>query len=178
MPTTATIAYVALGANLGEARAALAEAQARLQQPGIRVRRRARLYRSAPVGPQDQPAFFNTVVEVETDLHPDALLARLKDIEETMGRTKTVRWGPRVIDLDIVLYGDAEVAEDHLVIPHREMANRAFVLAPLADLAADRAVPGLGLTVAGLLEALARSPGDAEVVDAAVQDVDHESRHG
>jgi len=166
-----TVAYVALGANLGKARAALGEAQARLRTKGIRPRRRARLYRSAPVGPQDQPAFYNTVVEVETELEPEALLEQLKLIEATMGREKTRRWGPRVIDLDIVLYGDRTVTSPTLEIPHREMHNRAFVLCPLADLCADRAVPQHGKTVQQLLDALERTEGDAEVVDAAVLDL-------
>lgn len=166
-----TLAYIALGANLGEARAALQEAQVRLRQPDIRVRRRARLYRSAPVGPQDQPSFYNTVVEIDTSLEPPALLTRLKQIEEDMGREKTERWGPRVIDLDIVLFGARTVHTADLEVPHREMHNRAFVLAPLADLCADTEVPGKGATVLALLDALARAPGDAEVVDAAVLDL-------
>ncbi|MCA9555782.1 MAG: 2-amino-4-hydroxy-6-hydroxymethyldihydropteridine diphosphokinase [Myxococcales bacterium] len=163
--------FIALGANLGEPRAALAEAQARLRPLGVAPLRRARLYRSAPVGPPGQPPYYNTALEVETALLPDDLLAVLKQIEATMGRTPGERWGPRVIDLDIALYGGLVLDTPELTIPHRELANRAFVLAPLCDLAADLEVPGRGATLAALLEALPRTPGDLEVVEHAVQDV-------
>ena len=95
----------------------------------------------------------------------------MKQIEATMGRTPGERWGPRVIDLDIALYGGLVLDTPELTIPHRELANRAFVLAPLCDLAADLEVPGRGATLAALLEALPRTPGDLEVVEHAVQDV-------
>lgn len=159
-----TTVYLALGANLGEAKAALDEALARIDAADLRILRRSRLYRSAPVGPQDQPAFFNAVVEAQTTLDPHPLLARLKDTEAEMGRTPTRRWGPRVIDLDIILFGDTLLDTPDLVIPHRELSRRAFVLAPLSDLCPEAVVPGLQRTVSALLEALPRQQGDLEAL--------------
>ena len=160
--------YLALGANLGEPRAALAEAQARLAPAGITATRRARLYRSAPVGPPGQPPYYNTAVEVQTELGPHALLAALKAIEATMGREPGERWGPRVIDLDIALYGDAALDTPELTIPHRELTRRRFVLAPLCDLAPNLVVPGPELPIHALLAALPERPGELEVVEHAV----------
>lgn len=160
--------FIALGANLGEPRAALAEAVARLPGAGIQPLRRARLYRSAPVGPPGQPPYYNTAVEAETALAPHDLLAALKAIEAGMGRTPGARWGPRIIDLDIALYGDATVDTPDLCIPHRELAHRRFVLAPLCDLDPTCPLPGRAETLTQLLGALPEVPGDLEVVEHAV----------
>ncbi len=159
-------AYLGIGANLADAQGALAEAQVQLDQGDLKVLRRSRLYSSAPVGPQDQPRFFNAVLEVETTLGPEALLERVKSIEADMGRTPTRRWGPRVIDIDIVLYGDLQMQSEDLVIPHTEMRNRGFVLAPLADLCADLVVPGGTDSVQALLAGLPRTEGDLEALSA------------
>lgn len=162
---TATV-FLGLGANLGDPRDALERAQVALGEAGVRVIRRARLYRSAPVGPPDQPRYWNTACEVRTEQSPEALLDTLKTIERDLGRTPTVRWGPRIIDLDIVLYGDDRVDTERLTIPHREMHRRRFVLAPLADLAPERVVPGHDRTVAALLEALGPpAPDELEIAE-------------
>jgi 2-amino-4-hydroxy-6-hydroxymethyldihydropteridine diphosphokinase len=154
--------YVALGANLGDPSAMLARATSALDGPGLRVLGRARLFRTRPVGPIPQPDFLNTVVEVESTLSPLELLDRLLQIETTLGRVRAERWGPRLIDLDLLALGTAQVQTPRLTLPHPELARRAFVLVPWAELAPGFVVPGTGRTVAQLLAALA--PGPDEVI--------------
>ena len=146
-------AYVALGANLGEPRRMFEDATMCLIKHEIRVLRRARLYLSPPLGPADQPDFLNSMLELETNLTPHTLLATLQAIERALGREKTRTWGPRTIDLDIILFGDRRIETPELTIPHRHMNARRFVLAPLADLCPDHTVPGFGTTVRALLAA-------------------------
>jgi 2-amino-4-hydroxy-6-hydroxymethyldihydropteridine diphosphokinase len=135
-------AYIGLGANLGDRQASLAAAiQLLTDSPGIRVRRGSRWYESAPVGVLDQPWFLNGVIEIETELSPSALLARLKQIEQQLGRESSRRWGERLIDLDLLLYGDRRVDLPDLVVPHAELWNRRFVLVPLAELRPDLRSP-------------------------------------
>lgn len=149
------IAFIGLGANLGDPRAQIAEALRRLgSAPETRLVRAATLYRSDPVGPPDQPEYFNTVAQIETRLEPAALLASVQAIERSLGRTRSIRWGPRLIDLDILLYGDRRIEEAGLVIPHPEITRRRFVLQPLFDLAPDLLVPGSAGSVRDLLGAL------------------------
>lgn len=137
------LAYLALGANLGDPEAQLDAAVARLDRsPGVRVRRRARLYVSKPVGPQDQPDFFNTAVEIDTDLAPLDLLDAAQRVELELGRVRGERWGPRVIDVDLALYGDVVWADPRLTLPHPELCRRSFVLQPLRDLCPDHIIPG------------------------------------
>ncbi|MFO0723426.1 MAG: 2-amino-4-hydroxy-6-hydroxymethyldihydropteridine diphosphokinase [Myxococcota bacterium] len=155
-------AYLGFGANLGDPRAALSAALPALSRAGVEVLAQARLYSTAPVGPQDQPRYLNTVLEVETALSPEALLAALKRIEEELGRVPSVRWGPRAIDLDILLYDALLLDTPSLRIPHRELGRRRFVLAPLADLAPAQVVPGLGQRVDALLAALPPEEGAVE----------------
>ncbi len=154
-------ALIALGTNLGPLEQNLLEALARLDQPGTRVRARARVYRSRPVGPP-QPDYLNSAALVDVDLEPLELLARLKSVEADMGRVAGERWGPRPIDLDIALFGDRQIDRPELIVPHRELAHRRFVLGPLHDLAPSAVVPGLGATVAALLQ---RLEDDLVVVD-------------
>lgn len=141
-------AYLALGANLGDPAGQIEAAVENLRRPGCRPLRRARLYVSKPVGPQDQPDFVNTVVEVETNLAPLDLLDAAAAVERDLGRERGERWGPRVIDVDIALYEDVIWRDDRLTIPHAELCRRSFVLQPLADLCPGRVVPGTGRTVA------------------------------
>jgi len=133
-----TLAYVGLGANVGSMIATIDAAEIRLGDlPGTVVRRRASLYRTAPWGVVDQPDFVNTVVEIETPLQPLELLRALKSIERELGRVPGVRWGPRIIDLDLLLYGEISQITEELNIPHTEMWQRLFVLAPLSELRPD-----------------------------------------
>ncbi len=147
-PPAWTPTYLGLGANLGDRAANLAEAIRRLTETrGVRLIRRSGLYETAPVGVTDQPPFLNAVLEAETTLDPRELLARLKAIEAALGRQPGPRWGPRPIDLDILLFGDAHVAEPDLTIPHPALWDRLFVLAPLTELHPDLPAPD-GRTVA------------------------------
>jgi len=95
------------------------------------------LYETEPVGVVDQPAFLNLAMQAQTDLDPQSLLALVKRIEQRVGRTPTFRWGPRIVDIDILMYDDQTLEIPTLHIPHREMLNRAFVLVPLAEIAPD-----------------------------------------
>ena len=147
--------YLSLGSNVGDRRANLENAVARLDLPEVRVLRRSSLYETAPRDLPDQPWFLNQVVEVATTLFPRQLLARLLSIEREMGRKRTVSKGPRVIDLDILLFGDAVVNVPGLEIPHPRMAERRFVLEPLAELAGDLRHPRTGKTIREMLTQVA-----------------------
>jgi 2-amino-4-hydroxy-6-hydroxymethyldihydropteridine diphosphokinase len=135
-----TRAYVALGANLGER-----EQTIRRAAELIGARRLSRIRETEPWGYADQPRFLNAVAEVETDEAPRALLDRLLEVERALGRTRDgPRYGPRTIDLDLVLYGDEVVDEPGLQVPHPRLHERRFVLEPLAELDPGLVVPGRG----------------------------------
>lgn len=141
-----TLAYVGLGANLGDPRAQL-EAAIRLigQLPDTRLEGQSHLYRSAPWGITEQPEFINAAVKLRTHLSAPDLLQALLQIEQEAGRRRGGRqWGPRLLDLDILLYGDKAISDPDLVIPHPRIGERNFVLAPLLDLDPDLAIPGVG----------------------------------
>ncbi len=142
--------YIALGTNLGGRAANLRAALAALP-PDVHVLRVSPVYETEPWGYQDQPAFLNLVVQAETHRSPVDLLAYLKQLEKELGRQPTFPNGPRLIDLDILFYEDQIVEADNLVIPHPGIASRAFVLAPLADLAPDLVHPRLNQPVRDLL---------------------------
>jgi len=139
-------AYVALGSNLDDPRAQVERALAALDGlPETRCVLRSSLYRSPPFGPVAQPDFVNAVAGLLTGLDPAALLEQLQALEAGLGRERpSVRWGPRRIDLDLLVHGDARRAEPGLTLPHPGIAERAFVLVPLAEIAPDLEVPGLG----------------------------------
>lgn len=151
MPEKLPIVYLGLGSNLGDRRANLNSAADGLF-PAARVLRASRIYETEPWGYLEQPAFLNQVLEVETGLAPADLLAALKHLEASLGRQATFRYGPRLIDLDILLYGALVIQQPNLVIPHPQLAQRAFVLAPLAELAPGLIHPILGVTMAELKE--------------------------
>jgi 2-amino-4-hydroxy-6-hydroxymethyldihydropteridine diphosphokinase len=146
-------AFVGLGANLGEPEAQVRRACDALRAlPDTRLLAASSLYRSAPVGVGTQPDFVNAVAEIETELGPGALLEELLKIEVRFGRARTFPNAPRTLDLDLLLYGAQIVAEPGLTVPHPRMHERAFVLAPLAEIAPEAVVPGKG-TAAKLLAA-------------------------
>ncbi len=125
--------------------------------------RHSGLYRSKPWGVVEQPAFVNAVAEVETTLPPRTLLEALLAIEQSQGRSrKGERWGPRVIDLDLLCYGTIEIDEPGLRLPHPHIAARAFVLVPLAEIAADLVIPGVGVAWSLLAQVDARDCGPIE----------------
>jgi 2-amino-4-hydroxy-6-hydroxymethyldihydropteridine diphosphokinase len=129
-----TIAYLALGSNLGRRARNLSGARRRLRQSGARILRQSRVIETEPWGVTDQPRFLNQVVEIEWPGSPHDLLRTAKLVERDGGRTTTRRWGPRVIDVDILLFGDRRINDADLVIPHPRIAERLFVLESLRDL--------------------------------------------
>jgi 2-amino-4-hydroxy-6-hydroxymethyldihydropteridine diphosphokinase len=139
-------AYVAIGANLGDARASVETAFDRISElPRSRVIARSRLFRSRPLGPQDQPDFVNAAAGLLTQLTPLELLTELKRLEQAMGRGQpSVRWGPRVIDFDLSVFGSERIQTDSLTVPHPGVPVRNFVLYPLLDIAPELQVPGHG----------------------------------
>ena len=146
-------AYVALGSNLDDPRTQVERATAALDRlPGTRCVLRSSLYCSRPLGPVPQPDFVNAVAGLLTRLDPAALLAELQALETRLGRERpVVRWGPRRIDLDLLVHGGARIDAPGLQVPHPGIAERAFVLVPLAEIAPDLEVPGVG-RVRALLE--------------------------
>ncbi len=146
-------AYIGLGSNLEKPVTQLRSAVDSLRAaPGMEVIRVSSFYRNPPMGPQTQPDYVNAVVELSLDLTPDALMDQLEAIENAHGRQREgERWGPRTLDLDILLYGEEFVETPRLTIPHPGMAKRPFVLKPLLEIAPDLVVPGLG-AVEKLLE--------------------------
>ena len=143
-------AYVGLGSNLGNPRDRVLEAGERLREiPGTRRVLLSRLYRSSPLGPVAQPDFVNAAAALLTQLDPEALLEALQGIESAMGRpAKRERWGPRVIDLDLLALGQERRAGPGLTLPHPGIVDRNFVLYPLAEIAPDADLPGLGRVAA------------------------------
>jgi 2-amino-4-hydroxy-6-hydroxymethyldihydropteridine diphosphokinase len=138
--------YIGLGSNLADPRAQVERAlQTLAALPRTALARRSRLYRSAPWGRADQPEFVNAVAALRTELSPRELLDALLAIERAAGRARdATRWGPRVLDLDILVFGDRVIDEPGLHVPHPHLHERAFVLLPLAEIAADMIVPGRG----------------------------------
>jgi len=141
--------YLGLGSNLGDRQRNLAVALQRLA-PLVRVEAVSPLYETAPVGPADQPAFLNAACRAVTGLPPMGLLRHLQEVERELGRRRGERWGPRPIDIDLLLYGGEVIDRPGLRVPHPELANRAFVLAPLAEVAGDVSHPESRRAIASL----------------------------
>ena len=138
----AETAYLGLGSNLGDRLANLQGAVDHLRaEDGIRVDASSRVWETAPVGGPEQPDYLNAVVRVETNLDPQGLLAACRRAESALGRERGVRWGPRTVDVDVLLYDERAVDEPDLVVPHPRIAERAFVILPLLELDPDPVLP-------------------------------------
>jgi 2-amino-4-hydroxy-6-hydroxymethyldihydropteridine diphosphokinase len=144
---------LALGSNIGDRLANLRKAREALARY-VTITAASPVYETAPAYVTDQPSFLNAALTGETALEPQALLFTVKNIERDVGRTPTFRFGPRVIDIDILFYGDLRLLTPELSVPHPALAERSFVLKPLADIAPDWPHPATGLTVRAMLEAL------------------------
>ena len=151
-----TDAYIALGSNLGDRELNLLRAVAEIGKlPDSKVTGLSPFYETSPVGVTDQPAFFNAVLRLATTHTPHELLHSLQRLEnEVFKRTRTVRWGPRTMDLDLLLYGNEVIASDDLILPHPHMTERRFVLQPLSMLAPELIHPVEGRSIAELLAEL------------------------
>jgi 2-amino-4-hydroxy-6-hydroxymethyldihydropteridine diphosphokinase len=143
-------AYIGLGSNLGDKQANCRTAIALLAKSG-RVVRVSSLYCTEPMGYREQDDFVNAVVEIETGLSPDELLDQCRGIEKELGRVRTIRWGPRTIDVDILLYGTEMIETPELTIPHPLLHTRRFVLVPLCEIAPQAFNPKLRKTASDLL---------------------------
>jgi 2-amino-4-hydroxy-6-hydroxymethyldihydropteridine diphosphokinase len=153
-----TTAYIALGANLGDREHNIRSALSQLKQTdGISIVQVSSLLENPAVGgPPNSPPFLNAAAELKTTLGSHALLHHLLEIEQQLGRIHRERWEPRPIDMDVLLYGDHIISSQELVVPHPLMHERRFVLQPLAEIAPEAVHPVLQMTIAGLLENLAR----------------------
>ena len=131
------ISYIGIGSNLGNRHENCMHAVELLEKRGVTVKKRSSLYETEPWGVNDQPRFINMVVQIETTLEPNELLRLLKGIEKEIGRQDSFRWGPRLIDLDILLFNTLVLNEENLHIPHPYLHEREFVLRPLNEIAPD-----------------------------------------
>jgi 2-amino-4-hydroxy-6-hydroxymethyldihydropteridine diphosphokinase len=155
------IAYVGVGSNVGDRQAWIREALALLQRNRkVEILQLSSLYETQPVGVRDQPMFLNAVVKISTGHTPRNLVRLFQTIERRLGRRRTIRWGPRRIDLDLLLYDHQLVNQPEVVVPHPELAKRAFVLVPMVEIAPDVVHPLLGKTMSQLLACV----GGAEAV--------------
>ncbi len=152
--------YLSLGSNKGDRAQYIARATAALAEHGVKIVQQSSLYETEPVGTSSKSWFLNCVIEAETKLLPPQLMHTLLDIERSLGRRRRVPRGPRVIDMDILLYDDRVASTDRLEIPHPRMAERRFVLVPFAEIAPEARHPVFNKTIA---EMLAQSPDRSEV---------------
>lgn len=149
-------AYIGIGSNLHNPIKQVTTAIGALSTvPQTKLVQYSSLYESTPVGVSQQPKFVNAVAKITTVLSPDMLLATMHDIEKNHNRVRGLRWGPRTLDLDILLYGQQTIQQENLTIPHIEIANRGFVLIPLAEIAPQLSIPKHGL-LSELIEKLSK----------------------
>ena len=152
-------AFIGLGSNLGDREANIRQALQFLEQlPETTIVRGSSLYDTEPVGVSDQPNFLNGVVQIETHLAPRQLLWNLMLIERRLGRVRTRQWGPRVIDLDLLLYGEEVVDEEDLQVPHPLMTKRSFVMVPLVEIEPLLVHPVTNQTMLSILQRLGADP--------------------
>ena len=152
--------YLSLGSNLGERENNLARAMEELEKRGVKILRRSSIYETEPVEIREQAWFLNCAIEIETELQSQQLMSGLLEIELELGRRREIKYGPRTIDLDILLQGDSIVNTPQLTIPHPKIAERRFVLVPLAEIAPQAMHPVLHRAIA---ELLAECPDQSEV---------------
>ncbi len=144
-PSLKVRCFIGLGSNLEDPVSQVKQALQELAElPDSRFIKASSLYSSAPVGPQDQPDFVNAVAELETTLEAHALLDQLQSLEQKHQRVRERHWGPRTLDLDLLLYGTEQINSERLTVPHAFMQERSFVLYPLAEIAADTEIPNIG----------------------------------
>ncbi|OLS34524.1 2-amino-4-hydroxy-6-hydroxymethyldihydropteridine diphosphokinase [Alkalihalophilus pseudofirmus] len=147
--------YIALGSNIGDRAAYLEEAIDRLdKEEDIKVVKRSSIYETEPVGYVDQQSFLNMVIQAKTNLSPEKLLEMTQSIEDTCGRKRDIRWGPRTIDLDILLFDQQNMKVENLCIPHPRMWERAFVIVPLYELNSELYFQSRNQTIKDIYEAL------------------------
>ncbi|PIH03130.1 2-amino-4-hydroxy-6-hydroxymethyldihydropteridine diphosphokinase [Clostridium combesii] len=147
-------AYVAFGSNIGEKESYIKRALEKIEERGMKIIKVSSIYETEPYGVLDQDSFFNGVVKIETNLTPEDLIGELLHIEKQLDRVRERRWGPRTIDLDIIFYDDLIINEKDLVIPHKDMENREFVLKPLCDIDENFIHPVLKKSVRQLYDEL------------------------
>ena len=147
-------AFIAMGTNLGDKLGNMKTALKKIEEKGNKVVLKSNIYETKPYGVKDQPDFYNAVIGILTPYKPLALLNVLKTIESEMGREKAEKWGPRIIDLDIILYGDIILDDERLKIPHPDFKNRDFVLRPLKEIARMIVDPVSEKTIGELYEEL------------------------
>jgi len=144
--------YLCLGSNLGDRKLNISRAVKELENSGLKILKRSPLYETEPVGIKAQPMFINMCLEAGTPLDPEALLNVIKQVETKIGREKGEKWGPRIIDIDILFYNNIIIHGENLTIPHPEIINRKFVLDPMNEIAPGFVHPEYNLTIKELLE--------------------------
>ncbi len=171
----ANTAYIGIGSNLERPVHQVLEARNALARlPNTRLLALSPLYRNPALGPGQQPDYVNAVAAIETRLAAHALLDALQAVEAKRGRVRgSVQWAPRILDLDLLVYGDSEIGDERLTVPHPRLAQRAFVLKPLMDIAANLDIPGLGpvtMLLSNLSQASLQRVGETEMVNARCED--------
>ncbi len=150
-------AYIGIGSNLGNREKNCVRAIELLEKRGIPVKKKSSMYETEPWGIKDQPRFINMAIEIETFFEPEELLRILEEVEREVGRGVSFKWGPRIIDLDILLFNNIFLKKDNLEIPHPLMDKRDFVLKPLCEIAPDIIHPLLKVRICDLLKELGKS---------------------